>query len=83
MGKYEEVLEEGGGPRVPRSQGPKDQGISNSRSNTSLTLKKVRLVSTFSEKSEKQLNLQIILMKSNIFLSKRRFYCLDRSRSWC
>ena len=52
MGKYEEVLEEGGGPRVPRlkgskvqgSQGPKDQDISNSHSNTSLTLKKVNLV---------------------------------------
>ena len=52
MGKYEEVLEEGGGPRVPRSkgskfqgsQGPKEQDISNSHSNTSLTLKKVHLV---------------------------------------
>ena len=55
MGKYEEVLEEGRGPRVqrskgskvqgvPRSQGPKDQDISNSHSNTSLTLKKVHLV---------------------------------------
>ena len=47
-----EVLEEGRGPRVPRSkgskvqgsQGPKDQDISNSHSNTSLTLKKVHLV---------------------------------------
>ena len=32
MGKYEEVLEEGGGPRVPRSKGPKgpkDQDFSN------------------------------------------------------
>ena len=52
QGKYEEVLEEGRGPRVPRSkgskvqgsQGPKDQDISNSHSNTSLTLKKVHLV---------------------------------------
>ena len=44
MGKYEEVLEEGRGPRVPRSQGPKDQDISNSHSNMSLTLKKVHLV---------------------------------------
>ena len=26
MGKYEEVLEEGGGPRVPRSKGSKVQG---------------------------------------------------------
>ena len=43
--RYEEVLEEGRGPRVPRSQGPKDQDISNSHSNTSLTLKKVHLVS--------------------------------------
>ena len=51
-GKYEEVLEEGRGPRVPRpkgskvkgSQGPKDQDISNSHSNSSLTLKKVHLV---------------------------------------
>ena len=33
------------GPGVPRSQGPKDQDISNSHSNTSLTLKKVHLVS--------------------------------------
>ena len=54
-GKYEEVLEEGRGPRVPRSksskvhgsQGPKDQDISNSHSNTSLTLKKVHLVVSF------------------------------------
>ena len=56
-GKYEEVLEEGRGPRVPRSKGskvqgsqgprvPKDQDISNSHSNTSLTLKKVHLVFT-------------------------------------
>ena len=45
-------MEEGRGPRVPRSkgskvqgsQGPKDQDISNSHSNTSLTLKKVHLV---------------------------------------
>ena len=51
MGKYEEVLEEGRGPRtrskgskVQGSQGPKDQDISNSHSNTSLTLKKVHLV---------------------------------------
>ena len=52
MGKYEEVLEEGGGPgvqrsrgpKVPRYKGPKDQDISNSHSNTSLTLKKVHLV---------------------------------------
>ena len=58
--KYEEVLEEGRGPRVPRakfsmgqgfkgarvprSQSPKDHPISNSQSNTSLTLKKVYLV---------------------------------------
>ena len=32
------------GPGVPRSQGPKDQYISNSNSNTSLTIKKVHLV---------------------------------------
>ena len=60
MGKYEEVFEEGRGPRVPRSngpkvqesqgpwvprsQGPKDHDISKSYSNTSLTLKKVHLV---------------------------------------
>jgi len=52
MGNYEEVLKKGLGPRVPRSkgskvqgsQGPKDQDISNSHSNTSLTLKKVHLV---------------------------------------
>ena len=35
---------EGRGPRVPRSQGPKDQDMSNSHSNTSLTLKEVHLV---------------------------------------
>ena len=37
-------MEEGRGPRVPRSRGPKDQDISNSHSNTNLTLKKVHLV---------------------------------------
>ena len=42
--KYEEVVEEERGPRVPRSQGLKDQDISKSHSNTSLTLKKVHLV---------------------------------------
>ena len=49
MSRYEEVLEDG---RVPRSKGskvqgsqsPKDQDISNSKSSTSLTLKKVHLV---------------------------------------
>ena len=45
-------MEEGIGPRVPRFkgskvQGPKDQDISNSNSNTSLTLKKVHLVLDF------------------------------------
>ena len=44
MRKYEEVLEEGRGPRISRSRGPKDQDISKSNSNTSLTLKKVHLV---------------------------------------
>ena len=51
-GKYEEVLEDGRGPRVlrskspkvPGSQGPKNQDISKSHSNASLTLKKVHLV---------------------------------------
>ena len=55
MGKYEEVLEERRDPRVPRSkgskvqgsQGPRDQDISKSHSNTSLTLKKVHLVLNF------------------------------------
>ena len=50
--KYEEVQEEGSGPkvqesqgpRVKRSRGPKDQNISKSHSNTNLTLKKVHLV---------------------------------------
>ena len=48
---YEEVLEEGRGPRFPSSKGSKVPGsqgprshISNSHSNTSLTLKKVHLV---------------------------------------
>ena len=36
-------------PRVPRSQGPKDQDISNSHSNMSLTLKKVHLVNIIIE----------------------------------
>ena len=56
MGKYEEVLVEGRGPRDPRSKGSKVQGsqgpkvprtkISQTQnSNTSLTLKKVHLVS--------------------------------------
>ena len=42
--KYEEVVEEERGPRVPRSLGLKDQDISKSHSNTSLTLKIVHLV---------------------------------------
>ena len=37
-------MEEGRGPRVPRSRGPKEQDISNSHLNTSLSLKKVHLV---------------------------------------
>ena len=49
-----EVVEEGRGPKVQesqglwvqRSKGPEDQDISNSNSNTSLTLKKVHLVWT-------------------------------------
>ena len=49
-----EVVEEGRGPKVQesqglwvkRSKGPEDQDISNSHSNTSLTLKKVHLVKT-------------------------------------
>ena len=49
---YEEVVEEGRGPRVPRSKGPNVQGsqgprvpmISKSHSNMCLTLKKVHLV---------------------------------------
>ena len=45
------MLAEGRGPRVPRSQGPKDQDISNSHSNTSLTLKKVHLVIFYYHKS--------------------------------
>ena len=45
----EEVCDVGGGrgPRVPRSRGPKNQDISKSHSNTSLTLKKVHLVSIY------------------------------------
>ena len=39
----EEVLES----QDPRSRGPKDQDISKSHSNTSLTLKKVHLVHIF------------------------------------
>ena len=50
--KYEELVEEGRGPKVLKSKspkvsgskGPEDQDISNSNSNTSLTLKKVHLV---------------------------------------
>ena len=38
------MVEEERGPRVPRSQGLKDQDISKSHSNTSLTLEKVHLV---------------------------------------
>ena len=37
------------GPGVQRSKGPKDQDISNSHSNKSLTLKKVHLVATVVE----------------------------------
>ena len=36
-------VQESQGPRVPKSKGPKDQDISKSHSNTSLTLKKVYL----------------------------------------
>ena len=46
-GKYEEVVEVGEEvleSQDPRSRGPKDQDISKSHSNTSLTLKKVHLV---------------------------------------
>ena len=50
------MLEEGRGPRVPRSKGPKDQDISNSHSNMSLTLKKVHLVSTFIDRVHKLLD---------------------------
>ena len=39
-----EEFQESQGPRIPRSRGPRDQNISNSNSNTSLTLKKVHLV---------------------------------------
>ena len=39
-----EEVQESQSPRVPRSRDPKDQDISNSHSNTSLTLKKVHLV---------------------------------------
>ena len=42
-----EEVQESQGQRVPRSRGPKDQDISNSHSNTSLTLKKVHLVKEF------------------------------------
>ena len=60
--KYEEVQEEGSGPkvqesqgsRVLRSRGPKDQNISKSHSNTNLTLKKVHLVHFISLKSSLQ-----------------------------
>ena len=37
-------MEEERGPRVPRSQGTKDQDISNIHSNMSLTLKKVHVI---------------------------------------
>ena len=39
-----EEVQESQGPGVLKSQGPKDQDISKSHSNTSLTLKKVHLV---------------------------------------
>ena len=75
MGKYEEVLEEGRGPRVPRfmgskvqwSQGPNDQDISNSHSNTSLTLKKVHLV----------LNIKLVTycIAFDVFKNVILFYC--------
>ena len=39
-----EEVQESQGPGVPRYQGPKDEDISNSHSNTSLTLKEVHLV---------------------------------------
>ena len=39
--------EEGGGPKVLKFKSSKDQDISKSQSNTSLTLKKVHLVFTY------------------------------------
>ena len=59
------------GPGVPRSQGPKDHDISNSHSNTSLTLKKVHLVPIYFANISKSCYLQynfalklVLLLKS-------------------
>ena len=63
MEKYEEVLEEVRGPRVSRSRGPKDQDISNSHSNTSLTLKKVHLVLFDLPPSNKKIKMNPVVQK--------------------
>ena len=55
------------GPGVLRSQGPKDQDISNSHSNTSLTLKKVYLVLVHLYSTE-QHNILFLLLSCTFFL---------------
>ena len=63
------MLEEGRGPRVPRSRVPKDQDISKSHSNMSLTLKKVHLVGQFFlEKNFLNINLTQILIDLFYFI---------------
>ena len=59
-----EKVQESQGPRVPRSTGPKDQDISNSHSNTSLTLKKVHLVDLLF----KLFNLKSFCFCSNLYI---------------
>jgi len=59
-----EEVQESQGPGIPRSQGPKDQDISNSNSNMSLTLKKVHLVNNLKfEDSEKILKVVLDLIQ--------------------
>ena len=53
------------GPKVQESQGPKDQDISKSYSNTSLTLKKVHLVVTVVKKAPQILPYSIVNIRQH------------------
>ena len=76
-----EEVQESQGPRVPRSRGPKDQDITNSHSNTSLTLKKVHLVLHFklhdNDIVEKRLQLKFLKVKGYSPQSKYRIACFS------
>ena len=58
-------VQESQGPRVPKSKGPKDQDISKSHSNTSLTLKKVHLVYYLETTSHNYKSISITRLRSS------------------